>query len=201
MLGNLRLLIAQMPLPEGETNSKGSGVESFLTRPNIFSLPFWLSYLFYMRSDPRLTLSTIITFSPISCKIMREFLTTTLVKKSAGSRLLTDAPGGPGGPIQKSKIMAFSANDWCPVVHYFVQCWCSHSVVYWCTFIYKTWIHFPLSFLTMFARLGEAKTVRANFKLNFATFPKHFFPLNTYSTMLQQIKKNSAKQRGVTTDS
>ena len=93
-IGNLRLLVAQTPLPEGETNSKGSGVESFFTRPNIFSLPFWVSYLFYIRSDPRLTVSTIITFSLVSCKIMCEFLSTTLVKKSAGMQSITHRCSG-----------------------------------------------------------------------------------------------------------
>ena len=42
---------------------------------------------------------------------MREFLTTTLVKTST-SILLTDAPGGPGGPIQKkNKTKAFICLD------------------------------------------------------------------------------------------
>ena len=43
---------------------------------------------------------------------MLEFLTTTLVKTST-SILLTDAPGGPGGPIQKkkNKTKAFICKD------------------------------------------------------------------------------------------
>lgn len=49
--------------------------------------------------------------SLIFYKIVREFLTTTLVKTST-SILLTDAPGGPGGPIQtKNKTKAFVCID------------------------------------------------------------------------------------------
>ena len=60
---------------------------------------------------------------------MRQFLTTKLVQKSAGV-ILTDAPGGPRGPIKKmtNKIRTFSIMT--TVLSLIVLCYLSRSVLY-----------------------------------------------------------------------
>ena len=61
---------------------------------------------------------------------MRQFLTTKLVQKSAGV-ILTDAPGGPRGPIKKkmtNKTRTFSTMT--TVLSLIVLCYLSPSVLY-----------------------------------------------------------------------